>query len=110
MTTRGSKFSAFRKGTLESSSLAEVAHFIKKAKQQLEYAKYALDNADFEYTNEVLSPVENKISEISHMIVETRRAIEIAAARIVDESNESDEREALKQEKQELEKRRQQFL
>jgi hypothetical protein len=75
-----SKYSTFHRGVLESGSLAEVAHFIKKAKQQLDYARYAIENSDFSFAEEVLSPVDNKIAEISRMIVETRLAVEVAAA------------------------------
>jgi hypothetical protein len=90
--SRSSKFSAFHRGALESGSLAEVAYFIKKAQQQLEHARYAMENADFSFSQEMLNPVDNKIEEIGRLIVETRRAVEVAAARMVDESNAHEDR------------------
>jgi hypothetical protein len=78
----GSKFALFHRGELESAGLAEVAHFIKKAKQQLDNARYAIENTDFSATSEMLNPADNKIAEIGRLIIETRRAIEVAEVKI----------------------------
>ncbi len=82
-TDYGSKVSRFGRGELESVGLAEVAHFLRKAKQNIEHARFALDNTDFSVVSEMLSPAQNKVAEISALIVEMRRCIEVAEVNIV---------------------------
>jgi hypothetical protein len=78
----GSKNAVFCRGELESAGLAEVAYFLKKAKQNIEYARFALDSTDFSVVSDMLNPAENKIAEIAALIVSTRRSIEVAERNI----------------------------
>ena len=43
---KSSRFSRFYAGALESAGLGEAAFFLRKAKQNLSYALYAIENMD----------------------------------------------------------------
>lgn len=68
----GRKYLSFHRGVLESAGLGETAHFLKKARQNLEYAKFSLDNTEFADELTAFDSVSSKISELNRLIVETR--------------------------------------
>lgn len=73
-----SKTIGVQRGALEAAGLGEVSYFLKKARQQLEHAKYALDEIDFSRSAELLSDAQSRIDAMDRMMVEIRVDLEKA--------------------------------
>jgi predicted translin family RNA/ssDNA-binding protein len=70
------KTSKIYKGVLESAGLGEVAFYLKKVKQNLGYASYALDNTDFEEISAKSKKIDKKIEALKNTILELDEDIE----------------------------------
>ena len=58
---KGRKNISFYKGVLESAGLGEVSYFLKKAKQNLAHASFALENTDFSSVIEDMASLSDRI-------------------------------------------------
>ena len=64
------------KGVLENAGLGEVAFYLKKAKQNLAYAGYALDNTDFDEVREKSKGINRKVELLKNTILEIDEEID----------------------------------
>ena len=81
------------KGVLENAGLGEVAFYLKKAKQQLAYAEYALDNTNFSDALSRSKKIEVKIQLIRNTILELDEEIENLGLDLINELEKIDESE-----------------
>ena len=70
----GRKNLKFFRGVLESAGLGEVAFFLKKAQQNISFAKVSLDNTDFSSFSK-LPAIQEKIARIRNLIGEVDQDI-----------------------------------
>ena len=70
MTYQGRKYLSFHRGVLESAGLGEVSYFLKKARQQLENARFALEHTEFSDDVTSIDAVSSKILDLNRNIVE----------------------------------------
>lgn len=81
------------KGVLENAGLGEVAHFLKKAKTNLSYALYALDNTDFEEVGNKSKSINKKIELLKNTILEIDDEIDNLAGELANEVEKINETE-----------------
>lgn len=72
---------------MESAGLGEAAHFLRKAKQQISYAQFALDNID---QTDMLEVTRARIDELTKTIGEAMSEIETAEVALVEKAEETD--------------------
>lgn len=108
-TETGRKFTGIYRGSLESAGLGELAYFLKKAKSQIDNARFTLDNTDFSRSLEILKNATEKISAIDRLIVDMRNDLEMAeqAALISMEEKETRETEESEEKAKEAEREKQ---
>lgn len=73
------------KGVLENAGLTEVAYFLEKAKENVRYAVFALDNTDFDEARKSLPDVSGKFDELSRLLGELVVAVEGIGMDVADE-------------------------
>ena len=75
MNLRNRKSPKLYKGVLENSSLAEVAFFLKKAKQNIAYASMALEQTDFTSALEEVKGLSDKITLMTQALADVSFSI-----------------------------------
>ena len=86
----GNNKTAIFKGVLENAGLGEFAFYLKKAKTNLGYAVYALDNTDFSEVTTKSKKIEQKIQLLRQTIVEIDEEIEGLGLEIAEAVEESE--------------------
>lgn len=76
--TGSSKTTGIQRGALESAGLGEIAYFLKKARQQLEHARFTLENIDFTRSAEMVASSQSRIDAINNLMIEMRVDLEKA--------------------------------
>ncbi len=76
---------------MESAGLGEAAHFLRKAKQQIVYAQFALDNID---QTDMLDVTTARISSLINSIAEAMAEIENAEIDLAAKAEEKDMEES----------------
>jgi hypothetical protein len=86
----GRRISRFYAGAMESAGLGEAAHFLRKAKQQIVYAKFALENME---KADALDLTGHRVSAIIESIGEALSELETTEMALVVEAEEKEEEE-----------------
>lgn len=87
------RIAVIHKGALEAAGLGEVAYFLRKARQQLDHAKFALENIDFSRSAEMLQNAGSRVDAIEKLMLDMRDDLskaEQAALVSVEEKEEKD--------------------
>ena len=90
---RGRKTSNFIRGTLESAGLGEIAYFLGKAKQNVQFAVTALEGTDFSFSMRVLSDGEARLDSIRRAVYEMDELLEMVHSDIAEEIENKEEGE-----------------
>jgi len=90
---RGRKTSNFIRGTLESAGLGEIAYFLGKAKQNVQFAVTALEGTDFSLSMRVLSDGEARLDSIRRAVYEMDELLEMVHSDIAEEIENKEEGE-----------------
>jgi len=72
---------------MESAGLGEAAHFLRKAKQQIVYAQFALENID---QTDALESTKTRIGTLINAIGEAMSEIETTEVALVEEAEQKD--------------------
>jgi hypothetical protein len=80
---RSRRISRFRRGDLVSSGLGEAAYYLKKAKQNLSFAIFGLENADFDEAAEVLKGEDLSVESLTKKIAEMIAAVNRAEGKLI---------------------------
>jgi len=86
----GRKKPRFNKGVLENAGLSEVAHFLKKAKQQMEYAAFAIEHADLGEVADKVHMASEKIGLLVEGIEDIQNAIDEAERELLQEAEKAE--------------------
>ena len=90
---KGRKTSNFIKGTLESAGLGEVAYFLGKAKQNVQFAVMALEDTDFTLSRRTLADGEARLDSIRKAVYEMDELLEMVHSNIAGEIDNKEEDE-----------------
>lgn len=99
MKTRESsrKFTDIQRGALEAAGLGEVAYFLKKARHQLDFAKFALRNIDFSRSEELIDSAQSRVDDIERIISEMNSDLQNAEQSALLAAEEREEESASQQ-------------
>ena len=89
-----SKKTVFQRGVLENAGLGEIAYFLKKAKQNIDFARFSLQNTDFSESAAVFDTVSSRATAMDTLLVEMRDEIDRVSVVILDTAREAEQRES----------------
>lgn len=79
------------RGHQDAEGLAEVSYFLKKAKHNIQYAMYALENDKYAEANKILAEASSAIDEIRKLGNELSFKLDEASASIARKAAQEDE-------------------
>lgn len=101
------RIAVIHKGALEAAGLGEVSYFLRKARQQIDHARFALENIDFSRSAEMLDSTGARVDEIEKLMLDMRDDLSRAEQAALGSVEEKEELDALaEQENKEEERKR----
>ena len=89
----GRNNSIFMKGALESAGLGEIAYFLNKAKQNVQFAVMALEETDFDLARRTLADGEARLDSIRKAVSEVDELLETVHGDMAEEAANMEENE-----------------
>lgn len=101
------KVAVIHTGALEAAGLGEVAYFLRKARQQIDHARFALENIDFSRSAKMLEDAGTRVDDIEKLMTDMRNALAWAEQAALDSAAEKEEFDA-EEEKRKIEEQKKQ--